>query len=273
MGRATFNGVTCEIRSANHKYLEITQKLPPELEEYAEDFKGIIRRYCKRGFISSSIKIEDRYLPLSLNRQRLKKYISLLNLLEKDFPVKKEIKLSDIFSLPNLIGLEPKGRQKIISSARQALKMALQRLLQMRKEEGENLHKDFAFRLRRIIYSLQAIKDRLSQRLEKKRSALKRRLQKTFTTLPENKIEEELSLLAQRLDVSEELTRLRSHCRLLSSSLKRESAGRRLEFILLEMLRETETLLAKCRDFPIAKKIIIIKEEIEKMREQARNVE
>jgi len=274
MGRAVFRGMSCEIRSNNHRYLEIILRLPPELEDIGEEIKEIIRKFCQRGSISATIRLEDKYLPLTLNKVRLKKYLSLLKETKRWFPPVGGFIFSDLFALPGLWTIEPKAKKELGRRARQVTILACLRLRAMQKEEGKNLLNDFRHRLRKISLAIKDIKKRIPRRLKEKKSALIKRFKELNAPLPENRIQEEIAILADRTDISEELTRLLSHSRLFSSALgKKETSGRKLEFILQEMLRESETLSAKARDFLVAKRVIEIKEEIEKMREQVRNVE
>jgi uncharacterized protein (TIGR00255 family) len=274
IGRASIRGITCEVRSTNHRYLEVNLRLPAELEEMSEEIRAIVRKHCQRGSVSVTIHLDDRYLPLSLNKPRLKKYISLFTEIKRDFPISGDLTLSDLLALPGLFTIEPEAKKGLFQKAKEATILACQRLRAMRKEEGENLLKDFLKRLKRINLLIREIKNRIPRRLKEKKEAMIKRFRELNTSWPENRIQEEVTILADRTDVSEELTRLASHSRLFSRALhKKETSGRKLEFILQEMLRESETLSAKARDFLIAKEVIEIKEEIEKMREQVRNVE
>ncbi len=272
MGRATRGGVTGEVFSSNHKYLEIVLRLPPELERMAEEIREIVRRHCRRGFITLTLRLEENCLLFKLNVARLKKYLSLFQELKERFAITGEASLSDIIRLPEIFQTDlPKELRK---NVREVVSAALAKLQTMRKEEGENLLVDFRHRLMKVSRLLKEIKKRIPKRLKEKEASLVRKFQEVATPVPENRIKEEAIIFAGRTDVSEELTRLLSHSRLFLAALRKKStSGRKLEFILQEMLRETETLSSKGRDFFVAKTVIALKEEIEKMREQARNVE
>lgn len=274
IGRAASQELTCEIRSTNHKYLEISLRLPPELEEVGEEIKDIIRRYCRRGFITVEIRLEDKHLPLSFNKERLQKYLNLLAEIKKEFPIGGEITLRDLLSLPGIFFVDPNTKREMLETAKKVTIAACRRLLAMRREEGNNLLKDFRQNLKKLKLVISEVKKIIPKRLKEKKKLLREKFQRLPNPLPENRIEEELAIMAERVDVSEELTRLSSHLQLFSSALRsKESSGRKLEFILQEMLREAETLSAKTRDFFVAREVIEIKELIERMREQARNVE
>ncbi len=274
IGRASRQGVTCEIRSSNHRYLEIALRLPPELETISEELKEIVRRHYHRGFISVTMHLEEKHLPLTLNHERLKKYLSLLKEIKENFRLSGEVSLSDLFLLPGVFTINRKAKNALEKTAKEVLTLACQRLRLMRKEEGENLLKDFYQNLKKLNSAIKDIKKRIPGRLKEKKAALIKKSKELPSPLPENRIQEEIAILAGRTDISEELTRLLSHTRLFSSALKKkDTSGRKLEFILQEMLRESETLSAKARDFFIAKKVIEMKEVIERMREQVKNME
>lgn len=274
IGRATHRGITGEIRSSNHRYLEIVLRLPPELEGISEELKEIVRRYCHRGFFTVTVHLEEKYLPLTINTERLKKYLSLLKEIKEKFCLSGEISLSDLFTLPGVFAIDRKAKNALEQTAKEVLTLACQRLCLMRREEGGNLLKDFHQQLKKLNTAIKEIKKRIPGRLKEKKAALIKKSKELPHPIPENRIQEEIAILAGRTDISEELTRLLSHLRLFSAALKKEkTSGRKLEFILQEMLRESETLSAKARDFFIAKKVIEIKEVIERMREQAKNVE
>ncbi len=195
-------------------------------------------------------------------------------MVKDELPIIERVNYSDLFSLPHLFGVAPAAKKRLFRAAKEVCYPAIRRLCEMRREEGKNLLADFRRRIKRINRYLEDIKRRVPKRLKEKREALTKRFREVATPIPESRIAEEVAILSERTDITEELTRLISHSRLFSQALERkDTSGRKLEFILQEMLREVETLSSKARDFPISKKAIEIKEEIEKMREQAKNVE
>lgn len=251
--------VYVELRSLNHRYLDISQRLPPLLSGYENQIREIVRKKIKRGSLILHIGIEEKNLEpvLELNHNLVKNYLSLSKELMKKFSISGRVDINNILQFPGVIKFteKTKGDPKIWKETREVLKKALDKLVRMRRAEGVNLAKDFSYRLKKIKNLVEIIGKR-ALKLQKR----DRKLQVNISERPSP-------------EIGEECVRMKSHIKLFYSAMQKVSSGRKLDFILQEMLKETNTISSKSLDVPITHRVIIIKEEIEKLREQVQNVE
>ncbi len=262
IGRAEKNyksrRIYAEIRSLNHRYLDISLRISPLLSDYESIIREMIRKKIRRGSLLLHIGIEEKNSKpvLELDYNLAENYLALSKGLKKRFGLSGEININNLLQFPGMIKLTEKkeGGKRIWRETEPVLKRALDRLIKMRREEGKNLEKDFKTRLRRIENLVETIQKR-ADKLQKKN----RRVDLSQNPSPE---------------IGEECVRLKSHIGLFHSTMRRRiSSGRKLDFILQEMLKEANTISSKSLDIPIVHRVIIIKEEIEKLREQIQNVE
>lgn len=247
-----------ELRSLNHRYLDISLRLSPLLSDYETIIREMIRRKIRRGSLLLHIGIEEKNFKsaLELDYNLAKNYLALSKELKTKFGLSGRVDINNLLQFPGMIKLTEKkeGGQRIWRETKPVIKRALDELIKMRKAEGKNLEKDFRTRLKRIENLVKIIKHR-ADKLQKRN----RRIDLSQNPSPE---------------VGEECVRLNSHIKLFFSTMRRESpSGRKLDFILQEMLKEANTISSKSLDTPIVHRVIVIKEEIEKLREQIQNVE
>ncbi len=281
--------VVVEVRSANHKYLEVNMKLPNVLSGYENQIKELISSKINRGSIQLSITIQGANDELNQSRLKFNRTLSLdyellANLIDLAKQLKRRYKLSGdldvntVLTYPGMIVAvradEQEKQKNIWLRTKQAINKALDVLNNMKKEEGAFLYQDFMRRIQRI--------SQLLKNIEVRSNTLRRQVQEkalvNYVNPSEHNSEasNNQELLGASRATAEEVVRLNSH---ISSFLRTisgratKSVGRRLEFILAEMLREIETILAKGRDTQISRDGIQIKEEIDALREQVRNVE
>lgn len=283
-GEASSNGiaVSVEARTLNSRFLEIFSNLPKKLYQRDFELREIVRKKVSRGKINISIAIEygaesettlaKANLPLAAayyqELQEIKKHLKLKDIVK----LEDVMRFSDIFKNTETSESDEK-EWKLISDA---LTKALDRMNQMRDQEGNELARDLNNRMKNIEKNVEKIEGMAIERIPQERQRLRERIAKLFESdeIDEQRLELEIVLLADKLDISEECVRLRSHIKFFLEALKgKEQAGRTINFLLQEMHREVNTIGSKANDATIAQVVVGIKEDLERIREQVQNVE
>lgn len=274
--------VSVELRSVNNRHLEVTTRLPRNLAQREKDVKDIIRTAVNRGSVSVSVKVEkkeDASASLRVNKAAAKNIHRLLQELRGSLKMKEEVRLEHVLHFSEVLeGGEENGTdEKEWSVAELALKKALKELNEMRAREGKELARDLKARVESMGRSLDTVERMSAQRMPEERKRLQEKIAQMVSDpriIDQNRLEVELAIMAERLDVTEELVRFRSHNKLFLSALGgQEAAGRKLNFVVQEMNREANTIGSKSNDAAIAHIVVGIKEELEKVREQIQNLE
>ena len=283
-GQAQVGSATAivELRSVNSRYCEVSVRLPRALSEYESDVQSRIKQSFSRGRINVQIQIEtssDEFLSIEIDEDAVRAYTGLLNRLRAAAGIAEPVGLqhllsySDIFTTPD----EPtEVSDEVWKAALEALDDAMKQLRLMRRQEGSALLADLETRIEAIRKQLDLVEERAPLRVEDARSRLRTRLQELLDAerVDQDRLEMEIALLADRLDVTEECVRLRSHLELFRQSLNSENPeGRKLNFISQEINREVNTIGSKANDAEIAHLAVEMKDELEKIREQVQNVE
>jgi uncharacterized protein (TIGR00255 family) len=285
-GRAivTKDGITvsAEVRSVNNRYLDLTTRLPRILSQREKDIKEIVRSYINRGSLNISIKIEhdaNGVTPLKVNTSAAKSYYKLLNELRKAVKLRERIKLEHLLNFSDV--LEPLDEEQSDelewNLSQDALRQALGALNAMRSQEGLELANDLCKRIQWMNETIDQIEKLSKEQVPEERKNLQERITQLLEdkfTIDQNRLELEIALLVDKLDVTEECVRYRSHNKYFLDALtKGEAAGRKLNFLIQEMNREANTIGSKSNDAAIAHLVIGLKEELEKIREQLQNIE
>lgn len=270
--------IAVDIRSVNHKYFELAPKLPPQLSGYERDIFELVRKKIRRGYVQLQLTIDEPAATarISIDWQAAQSYLQLVRHLKRRFGLAGEIDINTLLTLPGVITASRSGTgpNRIWRTARKVITEALRQLTQMREAEGAALARDLRRRINKIRQALRAIQQRVPKRLAERRENLLEQLASMNIQANSKRILEEVAYISERLDIHEECVRLRSHCSMFLRALRSSStSGKKLDFITQEMLRETDTLAAKARDVIISRRAIEIKGEIEKLKEQVRNVE
>lgn len=282
-GEAVSGGitVTAELRSVNGRYFEVTARLPRSLALRENELREQMRRRLLRGKVTLTLTLEkgaDGSVPLRVDTASAKAYYRLLNDLRKAVRLRQAVRLEHLLQFSEIFeprDLEDTGEREWVV-AQEALEKALDALLVMRRAEGEELQRDFDARLALLSGLVDRIEELSKAQVPRERVRLRERIAGILEREPvdEGRLEMELAVLADRLDVTEECVRFRSHIaffrRAMSSS---EAAGRKLNFLIQEMNREVNTMGSKSSDPDIAHLVVQEKEEIEKIREQLQNIE
>ena len=273
--------ITVEIRTLNNRYLDIGLKLPKSLNHYEYKLKELIKKKIIRGKFTAIVNFKNLSLTngdLRLNEDTVQFYYKLLKEIKKRTGLNDHITLDHLLQFKELV--EPDDivldDDEIEGLLIDAFEKALNELDSMRQKEAKNISNDIYARLDNIQRVLSKIskkaKGSARLELEKLYSRLLEKIEKR--EVDQDRLELELALIADRVDVTEECTRLASHLNLFKDVLeKKEEVGKQLTFILQEMHRETNTIGSKTSDIIISHEMINLKEEIEKLREQVQNLE
>lgn len=272
--------IEAELKSVNSRYLETFLKLPPVLSTYEYELREIIRSKIKRGKINIVIQLKREGINngfTSVDKNKLKSYVSFVNRIKKTAGLKDELKLDHLLNnLEFFSTLDSELQQKEFNFIKQALNKAIENLLQMKQKEGIELQKDLNHRIDKIKTSVNRIENEFKKGVKDYYNKLHTRVQELIGDYKTNeeRLSTELALIADRTDITEECVRLKSHLKLFNESLKNENEpGRKLNFICQEMNREANTISSKSIVTSIIHSSVKIKEEIEKIREQIQNIE
>lgn len=282
-GEAAARGiaVAVELRSVNSRFLEIAARLPRSLSLRENEIKELIRQKISRGKITMVATVErenDGELPLKVNISAARTYYKLLNQLRKAVKLKEPVKLDHLLRFSEVIeqGEMENTDEHEWAVFQRALTAAVRELHGMREKEGAELRKDFEERISALDRHIAEIEQRSRLQVPLERERLRERVAQLVVSeqVDPGRLETELALLADRLDVTEECVRFRSHNKFFLEALRGdESAGRKLNFLIQEMHREVNTIGSKSSMPEIAHLVVGVKEELEKIREQLQNIE
>ncbi|MCS6987902.1 MAG: YicC family protein [Chloroherpetonaceae bacterium] len=273
---------TAEIRSVNSRFIEISVKLPRQFSAFELEARELVRKELQRGKITAAVQLERENgadVPIKINPNAVKAYMAMLSELRAvsgiEEPIRLEhlLKFSEIFEVADEESAELEREWKVIS---QALKQAIASLRDMRRNEGKQLALDFKARIAAINQALDEIEAISRQTLAATKEKLRQKARELIgdESIAKERLEMEIVLLADKMDITEECVRFRSHNKFFLEALDSgEPAGRKLNFLLQEQSREANTIASKSQNAEISQKTVFIKEELEKIREQVQNIE
>ncbi|MBD3178100.1 MAG: YicC family protein [Candidatus Latescibacteria bacterium] len=281
-GEASFkNGsIIVEVRTVNHRFINFSTRLPQEIKALQHDVEKEIRKYIRRGSVNTVVSFDSEYRArhIGLNRAYLKKLYDELVEFSRQNNIPGTVNMSSLLEVPEAI-IETDAELEIdeISGAlNQALKEALEQCVQMRVREGEELRDDILKRMENVKSFVSEIEKKAPGAAENYFEEAKKRVEELLrnTEVDETRWLNEVAVMAEKLDFSEELTRMNSHIRQFEKEIgENEEAAKKLKFILQEIHREANTLGSKASDIAVINQCLNIKESIEKIREQAANLE
>lgn len=273
---------TIEIRSVNNRFIDVQVKAPRSFAALEPRIRKAVQDRCSRGridvFITRSGERETAG-KLDVDERLVGQYVGLMRNIKDRFGLQGEVDISLISGFPGLVNLseDKEDTETIWQGLAEGLGQALQGLNDMRTEEGNALVADMLERLNTIEGLMHAVEAVAPSTVEQARKRMSDTLSKLLAEQPDPvRLAQEIALLAERTDVTEELTRLNSHIRqfrTLISESTGDPVGRKLDFLLQEMGREANTIASKAMNSQIAYQIVDIKAELEKIREQAQNIE
>ncbi len=272
---------TVELKSVNHRYLDVNIKMPKKLNFFESAIRNLLKEYMERGKVDLYITYEDfseNTGSLKLNKTLAGEYLEYLKDLAETYGLENDIRVSTLSRYPEVLTLEEQNidEQELWSILEKALRQACEKFVESRKAEGENLKADLISKLDDILHCVDFIEEKSPELLKDYRNRLEEKIREVLgnTQLDESRIATEVTIYADKICVDEETVRLRSHVNSAKDTLiKGGSVGRRLDFILQEMNRESNTILSKTNSIEISNTGIELKTNIEKVREQIQNLE
>lgn len=267
-----------EIRSVNQRFLDIRCRLPLGFQTLEADFKKQIKAACTRGKVDCSIRLEkgEGDEKLKLNHERAKIFNELLGEFEELSGRKVNVEARDLSSTniieENKSGEPPEECEKVI---RDSLAKAIEGLQEMKLREGQAMHDDIKTRL----VSCEQIVNKIEELSQDEPGLYRERLQERLAQLQEGtkinqeRLEQEIALFADRLDITEEVVRFRTHLEHMDDILAQREVGKKAEFLMQELNREVNTIASKSNHAEISQSSVEIKSELEKVREQLQNIE
>lgn len=274
--------ITIEMKAVNHRYCEISIKMPKKLSFFEAGIRNVLKQFIGRGKVDIYITYDDyteNNVCVKYNADLAREYYSNLEKISKEFGIENDVRVSSLSRYPDVFTLEEQtiDEKELWNLVEDAVKIAASRFVETRISEGEHLKQDILSKLDGMLRLVDFIEERSPQIVTEYRSKL---LAKVAELLGDTKVDEsilvtEVTIFADKICVDEETVRLRSHILNMKEALENDSdnVGRKLDFIAQEMNREANTILSKASDLDITNKAIDLKTEIEKVREQIQNIE
>ncbi len=269
-----------EVKSVNSRFLDIYLKVPNSLMNKELEIREIIKNKISRGKLSVIIQLKNMGIENGMpvvDKDKLKAYISIINDVKKISKITEKIKLEHLlFNRDVFIQNDKEFGEEVFKLIRKGLESALDQLIKMRRNEGKELSKDLKRRIEIIDDKVSEIQEESGKSVNEYYAKLKERMKAMIEDITSysDRLELELALLADKSEITEECVRLKSHLKFFLESMEQdEEPGRKLNFLCQEMNREANTISAKTISTAITHSSVLIKEEIEKIREQIQNIE
>lgn len=272
--------VTSEVRSVNHRFLDLSFKVPRILQAHERDMKEIVRKHLARGrvYVTVTIEMEHRADSVAIDARVMAEYLNQLRDFARAHNLPGDVDINTLVQMPDVVRVreaEP-GDDVVWPLVRKSLADALGANCAMRQEEGRTLKADLAARmtsLGEVVARVEALSPGVSR---KHAEALRKRIDQLVgdAKVSEERLVSEIAVMADRLDFTEELTRLRSHESQFNATLSNGGeVSKKLTYLLQEIHREATTIGSKASDSEVIQQVVVLKEETEKIREQIQNVE
>lgn len=273
--------ITVEMKAVNHRYLDVTLKMPKKLNFFESAIRTLLKEYVQRGKIDVFITYEDlssKGAALTYNRAIAAQYMDYFRQMAEEFDLENNVKVTDLARCPEVLTLEDQqeDEEEIWQMLEQAVRGACEKFVETRVREGEALKTDLLVKLDEMLGLVAVIEERSPQIVKEYRTKLENKVLELLADaqMDEGRIATEVTIFADKICVDEEIVRLKSHIEAMKNALKAGgSIGRKLDFIAQEMNREANTTLSKANDLALADCAIDLKTGIEKVREQIQNLE
>ncbi|MCI5621330.1 MAG: YicC family protein [Lachnospiraceae bacterium] len=273
--------ITVEIKSVNHRYLDMNVKLPKKLSFFESSVRNLMKEYMQRGKVDIFITYEDyneTNFSLKYNETLAGEYLKYLKRMAEQFELPNDMTVSKLSRYPDVLVMEEQDtdEEELWTLLEKALRGAGQEFVSTREGEGERLCRDLDGKLAQMLIYVDEIEAHAPEVLQDYRERLAAKVQEILadTQMDEGRIATEVTIYADRICVDEETVRLRSHIEAMRQVLKAgDGIGRKLDFIAQEMNREANTILSKAGDLATSDLGINLKTDIEKVREQIQNIE
>lgn len=273
--------ITLEIKSVNHRYFEFTSRLPKGFGFLEEKLKSFCMQNTARGKVEVSVLIDDSGIgstEVSVNEDYAVALTEAVKSASRKYGIKNDVKMSSLILLPDFLTVKKRtlSDEAVTAAVLKAADEAMKSFILMRATEGEKLKEDVMSRTKAILGSVEFIEKRSPETVKNYRERLEKKIKELLEdkSVDEQRLLTETAIFADKVAVAEETVRLRSHISQLTDLLNGGGAvGRKLDFIVQEMNRETNTIGSKAQDVEITRAVVDMKSEIEKIREQIQNIE
>ncbi len=273
--------VTVELRSVNHRYFEFTAKVPRTYGFLEEKLKTFTNSLVSRGKVECYVaveQLEESETTVSVNASLAKGYVDALRQLSEMFDLSADVSAAALSRYPDVLVLQKTAadEERIWNAVRSVAEKAVRRFIEMRETEGAKLKADILSRADTILEHVAFVETRSPQTVKEYNEKLKQRMEELLgnTQIDEQRLLTEAAIFADKIAVDEETVRLRSHISQLRTFMEAdEPIGRKLDFLVQEINREANTIGSKAQDVEIAKRVIAVKAEVEKIHEQVQNIE
>ncbi|CAH2212827.1 YicC/YloC family endoribonuclease [Tepidibacter aestuarii] len=271
-----------EAKSVNHKYTDISVKIPRKISFLEEDIRKLAKNYIKRGRVDIFVRYEiigESDMNLKLDSNLASQYYNELMKIKKEFDVKDDISVMSIAKFPEVIKIEEKedDEKAIWNCLKQAVESALINLRDMREVEGQRLAQDIKLRCNLLEKHIDEIEKNSYNVVSEYKDKLENRIKellKDSIEIDESRLSQEVAIYADKSSITEELVRFKSHIKQIEKNIDlNELIGRKIDFLIQEMNREVNTIGSKSSDLKITELVVEIKSELEKIREQIQNIE
>jgi uncharacterized protein (TIGR00255 family) len=268
--------LVCELRSVNHRFLEAGFRLPDELRSAEGELRQHLAREVRRGKVDCTMayrRAQASEAGLEIDSQALERLLARLKEIGRSVPV-HTVDLLDVLRWPGVLKEDSSAGEELMVAAKAIFGSTLEDLVAARAREGLRLKEILELRCSALEDHVRQVRERLPEIQTRLRARLDERLRELAASVDQDRLEQELAMLLQRLDVDEELDRLAGHIQEIRRILgANEPAGRRLDFLMQELNREANTLSSKSQDFDTTRSAVDMKVVIEQMREQVQNAE
>ncbi len=275
--------ISVEIKSVNHRFFEFSCRTPKGYGFLDDKLKALVNSRVSRGKIDMFVTVgtaEDTPAEVKINHSLVSGYINAMKEISETYGIENDVTVTAISRFPDVytVSKAPENEEEITADVLEAANTAIDGFIAMREAEGEKMKADILGRAEVILATVDEIDERSPQTVKEYEERLLDRINRTLQdyniNIDEQRVLTEVAVFADKVAVAEETVRLRSHFAQLSKIMKSQTPiGREIDFIIQEMNREANTIGSKVQDAEIAHKVVKIKSEIEKMREQIQNIE
>ena len=273
--------ITVEIKAVNHRYYEYSSRLPRAYGFLDDKLKAYLQGSISRGKVDVYVFIDTADAPgsrVTVNHSLVQGYLKALGEIAETYGLRNDVSVMSLARYPDLLTVhrEAEDEEAVWAAVRTVADVALNRFLQMREKEGEKLQEDILSRTAAILEAVGQVEERSPQTVREHMDKVQARMRELLgtATVDEQRLLTEAALFADKIAVAEETVRLRSHISQLEHMLAgNEAVGRKLDFLVQEINREANTIGSKAQDVQLARVVVDIKAEIEKIREQIQNIE
>ena len=271
-----------ECKTINHKYCDINVRLPRKISFLEDKIRNYVKNFVKRGRVDLYIKLDligSEDVNLKFDDKLATQYVNILKEIKEKFDLQDDISVMNVAKFPEIVKCEEKEEDEDLywSMLKEALDMSMEKLTQMRKEEGEKLAIDTIERCDILANLIDEIEKYSNTVVDEYREKLNNRISEILenpSIIDENRLAQEVAIFADKSSITEEIVRFRSHIEQLRKTVeKNDSIGRKIDFLIQEMNREVNTTGSKSYNINITNLVVEVKSELEKIREQIQNIE